>query len=323
MEKKKKSNSPTQEIPNIYEITNKKPLNKKRHVATGDGKYKSKDEKRRTHAINRKKRRRIIRVSIFTFFVFAILFSLVLALSQVFCRVDTITVKYSDKADNSKRYYTNEQIISASTVSKGKNIVFISTSKAGEKIETLLPYISDATVKKDFPSGVVIEIKECKNIYAFSADVGFVLADESGKYLETADEKKASAYPILSVDTVKTEAVGESITLIDGKDTDSTAEILEYLKLVRKSGIKITGADFKNMSDVYLKYDGRINIHIGKMSDEKNGVTAWKKLQLAKKSLEAEDKQNPEQRGTLNMTIAKKAYFKAESELPEEEKSEN
>ena len=88
--------------------------------------------------------------------------------------------------------------------------------------------------------------------------------------------------------------------------------------------MKITKVNLTDMNDIYMTYDGRIEIHMGKMSDEANGVTAWKKIQLAKKSLDAEDKENPEQKGTLNMTISKKAYFKAESDIiPQEETTHN
>ena len=83
--------------------------------------------------------------------------------------------------------------------------------------------------------------------------------------------------------------------------------------------MKITSVDFTDLNDIYMEYDNRIEIHIGKMSDEANGVTPWKKLSLAKKSLDAEDKENPEQKGTLNMTISKKAYFKADTDIPEKE----
>ncbi len=322
MEKKKKS--PTQDIPNIYELSNKKPpVNRKRRVAVSDTGHKSKDEIRRSHAASRKKKRRIIRLSIFFFFIFAVLFSLVIGLSQVFCRIDSITVKYADNVQNSKRYYTNDQIINTSSISNGKNLLFISSSKTGEKLQKLLPYISVADVKKDFPSGIVIEIREIEKVYAFKTNQGFVLTDENGKYLELADTKKASQYPVIALDKVECSDIGERVKLCDGKDIDVTAEILEYISLAEKCGIDITSADFTDMSDVYLEYDGRIKIHIGKMSDEKNGVTAWKKLQLAKKSLDAEDKQNPSVRGTLNMTIAKKAYFKQESDPLPDDKTEN
>lgn len=319
MGEKKRRKKITKET-NIYDITKHKPLKRRKQVPQGV-KNKSKDEIRRSHAIARKKRRRIIRVSLFFFFVIAILFSLVIGLSQAFCRVDTISVKYTNKASSSKRYYTSDEIVLSSGITKGKNLLLLSGNNAAEKIETLRPYISKANVKRDFPSGVVIEVTECKQVYAFKSSVGYVLTDENGKYLEIADSKKAEKYMIVSSKNVTATDIGSSVVLTDGdnddKSRDITDTVFEYLTLLRKSGLNITKADFTDIDDIYLEYDNRIEIHIGKPSDEKNGVTAWKKIQLAKKSLEAEDKQNPTQKGTLNMTIAKKAYFKQTSDIPE------
>lgn len=301
---KRKRTEETQEIKNVYKISNKKPLSKtrKRHIPAQNVAYKTGDIKRKGHSINRKKRKRIIRVSLFAFFLVAIFFSAVLLISQVFCKIDSIEVIYTNKAVNSKRYYTNEEIELNSSIEKGDNLLFLSSADVSRKIEKNLPYISTAIVKKDFPTGVIIELTECKKVYSFN---GF-LADEDGKFIEKAEGKDNIEIKCKNVDVT---AIGEKIRI--GDDTD---KILDYLELVEKSGMNITKADFTKMSDIYMTYDGRIEIHIGKMSDEVNGVTAWKKLQLAKKSLEAEDEQNPNQKGTLNMTISKKAYFKADSE---------
>lgn len=301
---KRKRTEETQEIKNVYNISNKKPLSKtrKRHIPAQNVAYKTGDIKRKGHSINRKKRKRIIRLSLFAFFLVAILFSSVLLVSQVFCKIDSVEVVYTNKSENSKRYYTNKEIELNSSIEKGDNLLFLSSAEVSRKIEKNLPYISTAVVKKDFPTGVVIELTECKKVYSFN---GF-LADENGKFIEKAEGKDNIEIKCKKVDVT---AIGEKIKI--GNDTD---KILNYLELVEKSGMNITKADFTKMSDIYMTYDGRIEIHIGKMSDEANGVTAWKKLQLAKKSLEAEDEQNPKQKGTLNMTISKKAYFKADSE---------
>ncbi len=301
---KRKRTEETQEFKNVYNISNKKPLSetRKRHIPAQNVAYKTGDIKRKGHSKNRKKRKRIIRLSLFVFFLVAILFSAVLLISQVFCKIDSVDVKYTNKAENSKRYYTNKEIELNSSIEKGDNLLFLSSADVSRKIEKNLPYISTAIVKKDFPSGVIIELTECKKVYSFNG----ILADENGKFIEKAEGNDNVEIKCKKVDVT---AIGEKIKI--GNDTD---KILDYLELIRKSGMNITKADFTKMSDIYMTYDDRIEIHIGKMSDEANGVTAWKKLQLAKKSLDAEDEQNPNQKGTLNMTISKKAYFKSDSE---------
>ena len=319
-----------QEIPNIYEMSGAKSAEKvrRRHAPAQNSMYKTGDTQRKKHALSRKKRRRILRLSLFVFFVIAIVVSVVLGLSQVFCKVDTVTVEYTNKAHSSKRFYTDKEIKLHSHIEKGDNLLFVSSSDVSRKLEKNLPYISSASVKKDFPSGVIIELTECKKVYSYKAETGYYLADENGKFIEVADGKKAKKYTEVICSKVTADAVGEQIKIgkksKDSKEWDDTEKVIEYLELVRKSGMKITSIDISNLNDIYMEYDNRIEIHMGKMSDEANGVTAWKKLSLAKKSLDAEDKENPEQKGTLNMTISKKAYFKAETNTPEQEtKAEN
>ncbi len=321
-----KKDSDTSAIPNIYEMKNRKSKQKKRLIPDSDNQYKTNDTKRKSHSLSRKKKRKILGIFLFSFFVVAILIALVIGLSQAFCRVSDITVTYTNKSSNSARYYTNEEIINSSEIKKENNLLLLSASKVSKNIEKICPYISVASVKKDYPTGVIIELTECKKVYAYKAKAGYFLADENGKYLELADNKKAKPYFKITVNGLSVSSIGEKIKISEKiindkgeeEELDHTDYLLEYLALIRKSGMNIKSVDFSDLEDVYMNYDGRIEIHIGKMKDEANGVTEWKKIQLAKKSLEAEDKINPEQRGTLNMTISKKAYFKAESVLPDE-----
>ncbi len=323
----KRSQANTQEIPNIYEMSGRQSSDKshRRYAPAQTSQYKTGDTQRKKHALSRKKRRRMLRGALFIFFVLAIVVSAVIGLSQIFCKVDTVTVEYKNKAHSSKRFYTDKEIKLNSLIENGDNLLFVSSADVSRKLEKNLPYISSAVVKKDFPSGVIIELTECKKVYSYKAETGYYLADEKGKFLELADGKKAEKYTEIICSKVAADKIGEQIKI--GKKSDETKEwkdtekVLDYLELVRKSGMKITSVDFTNLNDIYMEYDNRIEIHIGKMSDEANGVTAWKKLQLAKKSLDAEDKENPEQKGKLNMTISKKAFFKADTDVPEQEET--
>ncbi len=296
---------------NVYDISSKKPLRttRVRRAPSENSQYKTGDNKRKKHSLSRKKRKRILRLSLLSLFLIGVIFAIVVLISHIFFKVDTVTVEYTNKAHNSKRYYTDEEVELNSSIENGDNLLFLGSSSVTKKLEKNLPYISQANIKKDFPSGVIIELTECSKVYCYKTKSGYYLADENGKFLEKTTAEDIKKYTVVVYKEIEAEKIGEEIVL--GKDTDT---IVSYLELIRKSGLKITHIDFTDMNDVYMDYDNRIKIHIGKMSDEENGVTAWKKLQLAKKSLDAEDSVNPKQKGTLNMTISKKAYFKAESE---------
>lgn len=317
---------PTEEFQNVYDIKGKKVASDaghKRYAPVQNSNYKTGDTKRKAHSVNQKKRRRILRGSLFIFFMLAVLVSAVFGLSQVFCKVDTVTIKYTNKAQDSKRYYTDKNIILGTGIENGDNLLFVSSSDVGEKLEKNLPYISSAVVRKDFPSTVIVEVTECSKVYAFKAKTGYCLADEKGKFIELADGKKAEKYTVVTCSDVVSTLTGEPLQLgkqdAETEEYPDTQKILDYLELLKKSGMKITSVDIRDLADISMVYDGRIRVHVGEMSDEENGVTAWRKLQLAKNALAKQDEVSKTQSGKLELAISKKAYFTADKETPTED----
>lgn len=325
---REKNERQTEEFQNVYDMKGKKVAEnggRKRYVPNQNSTYKTGDTKRKAHSVNQKKRRRILRASLFFFFMIAVLVSAVFGLSQVFCKVDTVTIKYTNKAQDSKRYYTDKNIIMGSGIENGDNLLFVSSADVGEKLEKNMPYISSAVVKKDFPSTVIIEVTECSKVYAFKSKTGYCLADEKGKFIELADGKKAEKYTVVTCADVVSTVTGEPLSLgkmdKETKEYPDTQKILDYLGLLKKSGMNITSVDIRDLTDINMVYDGRIKVHVGEMSDEENGVTAWRKLQLAKNALAKQDEVSKTQTGKLELAISKKAYFTADKEVPTEEKT--
>lgn len=294
---RKKNKIPT----NIYDITKLKPHGRKQKAAA-----------RKKKSLTPRQKRRLTGLAVLFFAAVAMIFGIVFLVSQMLFKVDSITVKYSDDSRNTKRHYTDGEIASNTAVDKGDNLLFLNTDKIADELEKALPYIGIAVVKKDYPSCVVVEITESNQVYCFKTSSGYYLVNDSGKLLEKTTEEATKKYVKVTCNDVNADVLGEKIEI--GEDTD---KILEYLQLVNKSGMKIRHINFTDINDIKMNYDNRIVIHIGKMAHEDEGVTAWKKIQLAKKALEAEDKSNPDQKGTLNMTIAKKAYFSVKSETSE------
>lgn len=287
---------------NIYDITKIKPRSmtqKKR----GAGKK---------SVLSPRQKKRLTAFLMLCLVVVAVIFGLVFMISQMFFKINSISVKYTGDNRKEKHHYTDSEIASNTSIDKGDNLLFLNTQKIADELEKTLPYIAEAVVKKDYPSCVVIELTESNQVYCFSTPSGYYLVNDSGKLLEKTTEEATKKYIRVTCNEIEADVLGEKIAI--GEDTD---KILEYLSLVNKSGMKIRHVNLTDINDIKMNYDNRIVIHIGQMSHEAEGVTAWKKLQLAKKALEAEDASSPDQKGTLNMTIAKKAYFSIKTENQE------
>ena len=234
------------------------------------------------------------------------------AVSQLF-KVKTITVSYdlnkTSQSENVKRKYTDEQIINASGIQIGDNLVYLKYIKDEKITQALcsnLSYLSVESIDSKGMNTLVLNVKQIRVAYAFMFDSTYVLTDELMNVIDVTQDKEAvKKYTIVRYANVQSFEKGQKITFAehqgDGIDLDT---LFEAIKI---SGLKnITYISVKDMNDLYMTYDNRIQIHIGKTDN------IVEKLKLTAKSLAEEDKNSPTQKGKLNMTIDKKAYFTQE-----------
>ena len=173
--------------------------------------------------------------SVVTLFVALVMMclSVLFALSlTVFFKTQSITVK-------GESIYTNEQIISASGMSVGKNMFVSMFAGASRRIETILPYVGDAKIDRNFDGNVVIDVKPAVAEKVYLANYEYIVTDKNGKVLDLKNESP-SGLPIVSGVAVAKNNIGYSIEF-----TDKTTEaILENIfKAAEFNGLQITAID--------------------------------------------------------------------------------
>ena len=85
--------------------------------------------------------------------------------------------------------YTAEEIINASGLNVGDNMVLNDINQAAERIQTNLPYVLEAQISAK-PSGkVTITIKDTAAAILIELKQGYAIADIHGKVLENIEEK--------------------------------------------------------------------------------------------------------------------------------------
>lgn len=187
--------------------------------------------------------------------------------------------------------YTTDEILAASGIKGGDNLLRTNMSKCRDRITGELVYIETAEVKRVFPATVSIKVTACKQtVNVVAKDNCFVLS-RYGKVLEIQDK------PIKNILTI-TGAVPAENTVISKKfecDDKNKTEIFYRLVDVYINNLdgKINSFDMTDYLNISCVYDNRINIEFGAASDLDY------KLKLAADILS--QKISPTSEGTLKM----------------------
>lgn len=200
--------------------------------------------------------------------------------------------------------YTSEQIISASGIQQGKSLIFADLDEAAASIEKTLPYTDNVKLTKKLPSGIIIRLEETSAGFAVEMSGGmYALTNSELKVLELSGEVPEGTAVITGVVPVKAEA--GSIISFSAEEEDKTLSLIKQItRSVAENGMEdINLIDVSEKNNIYLIYQGRIVMQLGDSSDLAS------KLSLGQRVISQENTIDPAQFGTINLTVAKKAYF--------------
>lgn len=211
------------------------------------------------------RRRRKRSYSLTGIIVFLIAAGIFLLLSTtVFFNVETIQVTGSSN-------YTAQEIIDASGIKAGDNLVRTSTDKCAEKIESSLVYIEKADITRSFPNTMIINVEACVPAANFLCGDSTLLISGGGKILEQISEPKAGLLNFTGTDPEPGLLPGDEFISADEHKTAAIEKLMEYFDSEESSsdGLreKITLVDVSDRSDLSYTYDGRITVKLGSIND--------------------------------------------------------
>ena len=220
--------------------------------------------------------------------------ALVLGMS-VFFRVSNIEV-------NGAGRYTKDEIVAASGVKDGQNLMFLNRSGTAERIHTKLIYIGEVTVSRRFPNTVVITVSESDASAVIETDSGLWLIDQNCRLLEECATQDAESHiKVMGISAVKPKK-GENVT-VAGEDKPK----LEFLKgmlteIATNNMLKdVTSIDVSNpVNAVFYYLDKRFTVKLG------SGENLEYKFSLL---LKAVQKLDADDTGTIDLSQDKKALF--------------
>ena len=251
-------------------------------------------ERNRRHSIQRRQQSRVKQLISYGVIALVVLGALIALSLTILFPINEIDVTGSG-------HYPNEQVIAASGLEMGKNIIVCKVDQVSDTLSKALPYIDHAEVKRSISGRITITVTETTGKYAVLYGEQCVILNETGKILEIASGEEAVKYAVVLKATVEKPVPGTTAVFGDGVSLEKL--LMLGNSLAAASIDKITSIDLTNMSDVIVTYDARLKLQLGTLS----GLN--RKLALAQRVINRENEMNPSQYGTINLTVEGKAYF--------------
>lgn len=214
--------------------------------------------------------------------------TVVLALTfgmSIFFKVDksAITVAGAQK-------YKPEEIIAASGIQDGENLLTLSEPGISGKIITQLPYVQKVRVGIKLPDTVNIEVQELDVAYAVEANDGtWWLMDAGGKLVDKINSAAAKKYtqilgvrlqgavlgqqaiadePEAQTQTDSTEESQTLPTVVTVKGSDRLDAVLSVLHSLEENGVigQIASIDVTNINSLQMWYGEQFLVSLGDTS---------------------------------------------------------
>lgn len=173
---------------------------------------------------------------------------------SLFFRVSIIQVK-------NDTVYTDEEIMAASGIEKGVNLLFINNFSAVSSIYATMPYVESVSLKRAMPNRIILEVTGSEAAACVSFGDDYWLINASGKLLEKIDARAARSF--IRVEGMEPlQPVAGEIMTVSEENTGKDVFLYELLGQFRLRNIvkKIDWVDLSDLNDPRFSYDGRYTV---------------------------------------------------------------
>lgn len=200
---------------------------------------------------------------------------------------------------------SSEEIIAASQIMLGDNMVRTSKNKAIDNIDNI-SYIKNAEITKKFPSTIEIKVVECKIHSYVEINKKYIYLNDEGKILEISDKIPEQKVPLLKTGKIKSYKVNEIIDFEDSNQISVYKTLILHLNKSIFADI-LTNIDISNTNDLTFTVNNQFTVELGNTSE-----LDYKIFNMATEGYNSPESTN---KGTFNVSIAKgKGYLKQNQE---------
>lgn len=229
-----------------------------------------KTDERYTHgkaARRRKKTRR--KYTVYYILAAVMMLAIGAALSlTVFFNITVITVEGDTR-------YDSEDIIDASDVVIGDNLFRLIGSSIEESVVSEFPYIEDVKIKRVLPEELIIKVTECKPAVTVEREEEYFLFSDKGRMLEEISALPDDTPRIIGLHTDDMKA-GDYLKEEDGDRFKLLLQMTDIMEQYALNDIDVI--DMRDMLNLRLLYDGRMDIQLGSSADIEYKLRAAKSI---------------------------------------------
>ena len=159
--------------------------------------------------------------------------------------------------------YTRDDIVLASGISPGDNMLFLDTDAAVRRIRMALPYISEVKIEYALPATVKIMIKESVGVAVIEYQTKALLIDSSGRVLGLAGTVRDGLVEILGFYPVEAE-VGGRLRVAPDSETQ-LGSLIEVITAFEKAGFldSVSYLDVTHIAAIRFRYIDRFTVTFG------------------------------------------------------------
>lgn len=184
-----------------------------------------------------------------------LIIAFVILANTVLFKCRTINVSGNDN-------YDADEIILASGINVGDNLVKLKPSKAAESIVSSLAYIDEAVVKKSYPTKINITVTEAEKQYCVVAGGTTAAISRRGKIIEHCE---AGNLPVVKGYEPETLEVGAWLSSKTNGKSDIPADVFAAAE---KAGLKnITVVDVSDKFNIEVSVEDRVILKLGTSDD--------------------------------------------------------
>ncbi len=159
--------------------------------------------------------------------------------------------------------YTAQEIIAASRITEGQNLLRLSPLETERAIRQSCPYISDVSLKRKLPSRVIVQVTQATQMLAFPLEEGFLLTTMAMETIEQVSEPE-NATIVYGISVTATKG-GQPVLFADENQQAQLSELLTALE--EQQITQITKIDLTDPLSVRLQFGDK---HIWKLGDLTN-----------------------------------------------------
>ena len=222
---------------------------------------------------------------------FLLVFTAILVGCVIFFRVNQVTV-------TGNRRYTEAQIVDASGVKVGDNLLLVNKPQTVRSIARRLPYVKSVTPIRLLPDTLELRIVESVAVARIQDGEAWWLVDDRGKLLETGGADLESHLPqIMGLKTL-TASLG-AMMAVELEEQIKLEGVTSLLSALTKRGMEggvTTFIDLSGSNVIYFDYGERLTVAVPMSGDFERRVFSLQRV------IEVFGEQGEEVVGTLDLT---------------------